>query len=203
MTENGWQTVGRIAKDRRERLGLRQNELAARGGPGVSTVGKFERGQGPFPLRTQHQMERALGWSRTVIEQVVNSIDSGQLSADDWEHDLVEEDIPDMSATSSELFTSEDVDRAVSTVGYVLTLVRPSRREAAIAAALQALLPFLDASGATTLGQGLRDAFPPNPTEGGDGDADANSGGSAPTRKLRSIEVDEAAYDPGEDDDKK
>lgn len=96
MTETGWQVIGRLAKSRRERLGLRQDELAQYGGPKVSTVGKFERAAGPFPLRTQHQMEKALGWSRTTIEQVVSWVEEHG-NADEWEHDLVEEEVPDMA----------------------------------------------------------------------------------------------------------
>ncbi len=97
---NGWQMIGRIAKARRERLGLNQDELAAYGGPRVATVGKFERAAQPsFPLRTQHQIENALGWSRGTIEQYVSAREIESLDENtfaDWEVELVEENVPDM-----------------------------------------------------------------------------------------------------------
>lgn len=202
MTENGWQAIGRIAKERRERLGLRQDELAQYGGPRVSTVGKFERAaQESFPLRTQHQMEKALGWSRTIIEQVVSSIDSGELTAEDWEFDLVHEDVPDMSRGADD---SDAIDASAGRLegfAQVFSLIPAEARDEAMRAALLAIFPFLDARGASALGRELRDALPPN---GGDGNADADAGGSAPTSKrtLKAVEVDEAAYDP-EGHDKK
>lgn len=194
MTENGWQVIGRIAKARRERLGLKQDELAQYGGPGVATVGKFERAaQESFPTRTQHQMENALGWTRTVIEQVVGSIDDGTLAATDWEHDLIEENVPDLSRprTSNGYRT---LTEAVEAIRSVLRLVEPERMDDAVRAALLAIVPMLTSEGAHRLGAGLRESFPP---EGGDGDAD-NTGGSAPTmlRPVNPLEVDEAAYDP-------
>lgn len=178
MTENGWQAIGRIARLRRERLGLRQDELADYGGPKVATVGKFERGVSTFPLRTQHQMETALGWSRTVIEQVVSSIDDGTLKAEDWEHDLVVEDVPDMGRPN---VSSGDrsLDEAMDALRSVMRLIEADLIDDATRAALTAILPFISAAGARELGAGLRKSFPP---EGGDGNADDNAGGSAPTR---------------------
>ena len=72
----GWKAIGAIARARRERLGLKQDDVARRGGPGVSTIGKFERGaQANYPWRTQHQIERALGWRQGVIDQYVRGVD--------------------------------------------------------------------------------------------------------------------------------
>lgn len=194
MTENGWQAIGRIAKERRERMGLRQDELAHYGGPRVSTVGKFERGaQASFPLRTQHQMEKALGWPRTTIEQVVASINEGALKVADWEWDLIEEDIPDLSSPAEPSGVDEFHDDQLEAFAQVFRLVPSATKDAALRAALVAVLPFLDVDGSTKLGRGLRESFPPI---GGDGDADADAGGSAPNRTLKSVEVDEAAYDP-------
>lgn len=168
MTENGWQAIGRIARMRRERLGLKQDELAQYGGPRVATVGKFERAaQENFPTRTLHQIENALGWSRTTIEQVVNSIDEGTLTADDWEHDLVVEDVPDLS--QPKIANADALDEYLVAVRGVLGLIAPERMHDATRAAILAIVAFLDEEGATDLGRGLRLAFPP---EGGDGDAD-------------------------------
>jgi len=101
MTENGWQVIGRLARARRERLGLRQEQLRDLGGPGVVTVGKIERAaQATFPLRTQQQMEKALGWARGTIHDVVEAVDQAKdwdAIGPDWEVDLVERDLPDLT----------------------------------------------------------------------------------------------------------
>ncbi|HEY0889429.1 MAG TPA: helix-turn-helix domain-containing protein [Nocardioides sp.] len=180
MAETGWQAIGRIAKARRERLGLNQDELAQYGGPKVATVGKFERAaQESFPLRTQHQIEKALGWSRGTIEQVVGSINEGTLTAADWEHDLVVEDVPDMSRPIVPPAEDGSSSDAVEVFASVFRLIPDERQDEALRAALMAIFPHLDTAGATHLGRGLRSAFPPR---GGDGYADADAGGSAPNR---------------------
>lgn len=164
MTETGWQAVGRMAKLRRERLGLKQDELVRYGGPAVATVGKFERAaQDSFPMRTQHQMENALGWGRTIIEQVVNSIEEGKLTAEDWEYDLVHDDVPDLSNPIS---TQEEdaLTSALDAIRSVLRLIETDRLDEAVRRALVAILPLLSVEGATALGEGLRETFPP---EGG------------------------------------
>lgn len=100
MTDNGWAVVGGLVKARRERLGLKQEQLAPRGGPGVSTVGKVERGaQASFPLRTQHQLEKALGWRHGTIADVLETVTRGEWGdlGPDWSTDLVEENVPDMA----------------------------------------------------------------------------------------------------------
>lgn len=196
MTTEGWRAIGRIAKARRERLGLRQDELADYGGPKVATVGKFERGAATFPLRTQHQIEKALGWNRTIVEQVVNSIDEGALDEETWTHDLVVEDVPDMDRPR-EPNEDRQVVEAVESFKAVLRLVDPVQRDEALRLALLAILPLISHEGAARLGEGLRTG---HIRGGGDGDAD-NTGGSAPTRlrPVNPLEVDEAAYDPEND----
>lgn len=203
MTENGWQAAGRLVKQRRERLGLRQDELAQYGGPRVSTVGKFERAaQESFPLRTQHQLENALGWTRGTIEDYVKAVDEGDTDLDDFEYELVHENVPDMSRpTEAEAGTSMAVPQVVEQARaflQVFALIPSDRQEDALRAALVALLRFLDDEGAAELGSGLRRDYPPN---GGDGNADADTRGSAPMklRDVSDLEVDEAAYPDGDD----
>lgn len=186
MEENGWQAIGRIAKARRERLGLKQDELAHYGGPRVATVGKFERAaQDTFPTRTQHQIENALGWQRTIIEQVVNSINDGSLSAGDWEHDLIHEDVPDLSRPR---VASGDrtLDEALEALRSVLRLFEPEQLDHAVRQALLAIVPLLTDDSATRLANDLETL----PRIGGDGDAD-EPGGSAPMRHLAVAEQDE------------
>jgi hypothetical protein len=184
MKETGWQIIGRIAKARRERLGLKQDELSLYGGPGVATVGKFERAaQDSFPTRTQHQIENALGWSRTTIEQVVGSIDDGTLTAKDWEHDLINEDVPDLSKPMV-AGGDDQLGQALDAIKVVLRLVEPGRIDEAVRRALVAVLPLLSHEEATSLGEGLRKAFPP---EGGDGDAETAERGSAPIELRQKV----------------
>lgn len=105
MPSEPWPVVGLVVKARRERLGLKQEDLRRRQGPGVSTVGKVERAaQESFPLRTQHALENALGWERGAIESLMRAV---SLPEDSWWGDealrksylreMVDEDIPDLS----------------------------------------------------------------------------------------------------------
>jgi transcriptional regulator with XRE-family HTH domain len=176
MTENGWQAIGRLAKARRERLGLNQDELAQYGGPRVATVGKFERAaQSNFPLRTQHQLEHALGWTRGTIENFVSAWDEeGADNADlvkQWQHDLVDDDIPDMGRplvdeTAAPMRAAMGpLAGSVQMLESVLRLLPNARLDDAVRDALLAILPHLDTAGATRLGRELRLAFPP---EGGE-----------------------------------
>lgn len=186
MTDTGWQVIGRIAKERRERLGLKQDELALYEGPRVATVGKFERAaQANFPLRTQHQIEKALGWSRGSIEQFVSAYEDGDLDMSDWMHDLVEENIPDLSrpAIPSKEADDPEVTAAIEAIGGILRLVEPERLGDAVRDGVGAMLPYLVVSGPRplALGRALRDHFPP---EGGDGNADDADGRPASTSEA-------------------
>jgi len=103
MTDNAWQVVGRLVRARRERLGLAQGDLQAHGGPGVTTVSKVERAaQANFPLRTQQQLEHALGWRRGTIEEVIHAVDVAKdwdTIGPDWEFDLIDDNVPDLTQT--------------------------------------------------------------------------------------------------------
>ena len=162
MDETGWQAIGRIAKERRERLGLKQEELAQYEGPKVSTVGKFERATAAgFPLRTQHQMEKALGWDRGVIEEFVLAWDEGVIGAsgrsdmDDWGLDLVRDNVPDMDRTPDGGRVVNIIDEAAQTIASVLRYVPIDQLDAAVRSALVALLPHLSTDGAEKLGRDL------------------------------------------------
>ena len=102
MTDNAWQVVGRLVKARRERLGVAQGDLQKHGGPGVTTVSKIERAaQANFPLRTQQQLEQALGWRRGTVEDVVEAVTDGawERIGEDLQAQLVEHDLPNLAAT--------------------------------------------------------------------------------------------------------
>lgn len=99
---SGWVLLGTLVRRRREHLGLKQGDLAQYGGPAVSTVGKIERGeQQGYPLRTQHQVENALGWDRGTVRSIVDAPTSDWWEdeglREDFIANLVEEKIPDLS----------------------------------------------------------------------------------------------------------
>jgi len=90
-TDEGWALLGTLVRRRREYLELRQGDLAQYGGPGVSTVGKIERGeQGHFPLRTRQQLEIALGWRRGMVGQILEAPEEPW-----WDHQGIREDFID------------------------------------------------------------------------------------------------------------
>jgi len=101
MTNEGLDLLGRLARERREHLGLHQGDLAQYGGPRVSTVGKIERAeQGNYPTRTKRQLENALGWSRGTFDRILGAPasewwDSGGLR-EDFIATLIEDDVPDL-----------------------------------------------------------------------------------------------------------
>lgn len=109
--KNEWVVVGELVRRRRERLGLKQDELKARGGPGVATVGKIERAaQDGFPLRTQHQLERALGWSLGLIEEVIADVAEKRATAEDWADETVGAAVPDLSETPATTDGLQDLE---------------------------------------------------------------------------------------------
>lgn len=102
MTDDGWQTLGALVRKRREHLGLKQGDLAQYGGPGVSTVGKIERGeQGSYPRRTRQQVEVALGWRRGMVDEILAAPASSWWSDEGMREDfldsLVNDEIPDLT----------------------------------------------------------------------------------------------------------
>lgn len=102
-----WELLALLVRDRRERLGWDQEDLAQYGGPGKTTVGKIENArERRYSARTLQQIERALGWRRGTIQEDVLTLkprDEHSL----WEHadfrmdmylNLIEEEAPDLLA---------------------------------------------------------------------------------------------------------
>lgn len=189
MEETGLQAIGRVAKARRERLGLNQDELAQYGGPKVATVGKFERAAAEsFPLRTQHQVENALGWTRGTVEEFVLAFDEGVLEMGDWEHELVVENIPDLSRPTVLAPADTDpheVTQAVDALAGIARLLEPDRLADAVHDAVLAMLPYLSVTGATRLGRELR---ADHDREGGDGNAENRDPRSTAPMKQGAID---------------
>lgn len=58
------QRFGRIVRERREELGLQQEEMKDRGGPSSTTMSQIERGVGKPPTRlVLDRLDRGLGWA--------------------------------------------------------------------------------------------------------------------------------------------
>lgn len=71
-TDAGWKYLGLMARLRRLYVGLKQEELAQYGGPGKTTVGKIENARmDALPPRTQQQLEKALGWRRGSVREIL------------------------------------------------------------------------------------------------------------------------------------
>lgn len=66
------QRLGRYVKARREALGLSQDEVAARGGPSDTTLGKIEAGAGGLSRISVAKLDHPLSWApgsaRRVLE---------------------------------------------------------------------------------------------------------------------------------------
>lgn len=133
-----WRLVGLLARKRRERLELKQEDLRLYGGPGVTTVGKIERAaQANFPMRTQQQLEKALGWRRGAVAHIFDTAWEGR--ADFLFEDLlatyVEDDLPDLTAVRPSRddadFVAAPGDRQEGTVSNaeLLAEIRALRRE--------------------------------------------------------------------------
>lgn len=149
MRETGWQAIGRVAKKRRERMRLNQEELHLFGGPKVATVGKFERAAQPsFPTRTQKQMEDALGWLPGTIEKAITEHKLvGRIPSED---DLVEKDLPDRErsiayyrSVAAEVDVDglgSELDKQVNALRVIIEMVPEDYRDEAVQAAVDGIL---------------------------------------------------------------
>lgn len=64
--------LGRLIRERRDRLGLTQADLASRGGPSTTTMSKVEYGKLiPIPRQTRAKIETALNWAPGSVIDVV------------------------------------------------------------------------------------------------------------------------------------
>jgi len=109
-SERAWQFLARVARERREFIGLSQEELADYGGPKKSTVGKIENArETSYSPRTQQQLEKALGWDRGSIRLLLTAgteYDDDQLES--VAVDYVEDELPDLTRSNSVGVSEED-----------------------------------------------------------------------------------------------
>lgn len=98
-SKRAWQFLARITKERREFIGLSQEELATYGGPRKSTVGKIENArETSYSPRTQQQLEKALGWSRGSVRMIL--LAGTEYDEEDLESvaaDYIEAELPDLT----------------------------------------------------------------------------------------------------------
>ena len=67
---------GRIVRERRDYLGLRQDQVAARGGPSTTTLTKVENGTPPAPTPgTLRKLDVGLGWEQGSATRAVSGGD--------------------------------------------------------------------------------------------------------------------------------
>ncbi|MDF1705049.1 MAG: helix-turn-helix domain-containing protein [Aeromicrobium sp.] len=64
--------LGRLIRERRDRLGLTQADLASRGGPSTTTMSKVEYGKLiPIPRQTRAKIEASLDWAPGSVIAVI------------------------------------------------------------------------------------------------------------------------------------
>lgn len=107
-----WKFLGYVTKERREFIGLSQEELARYGGPKKSTVGKIENArETSYSPRTMQQMEKALGWDRGTTRLILMA---GHEYDEDMREsvaaDYIEAELPDLTGSPSVGGVDEDED---------------------------------------------------------------------------------------------
>jgi transcriptional regulator with XRE-family HTH domain len=69
--ELDWERLGAAVQARRTRLRLRQEDIAAAGGPSHATLRRLERGA-PLQGRTLERLEQVLNWKVGVIQAILD-----------------------------------------------------------------------------------------------------------------------------------
>jgi transcriptional regulator with XRE-family HTH domain len=83
--------LGRLAKQRREQIGLGRVAMAKEAGIGSdSTIQQFEFGQRMPRGKTLRLMEAILRWKAGVIDDVLERVEGGDLSADFLDMDYLD-----------------------------------------------------------------------------------------------------------------
>lgn len=71
-----WKRLGHYAQQRREQLGLTQQEVAARGGPSTATLRIIESGvEGSYRVKTLRQLDVGLGWAPGSSSAVLRGLE--------------------------------------------------------------------------------------------------------------------------------
>lgn len=76
MTDKDWKRLADAVRQRRDELGMTQEEVAAAGGPSTATMRLLEGALGTsYRSRTFTQLERALAWTRGTVRHVLDGGD--------------------------------------------------------------------------------------------------------------------------------
>lgn len=68
VADRDWERLARHVRERREELGLTQEEVASRGGPSTATLRLIENNAGDsYRQKSLRQLEDALGWARGSV----------------------------------------------------------------------------------------------------------------------------------------
>lgn len=111
-SESALEFLARAVRERRDFIGLSQEELASYGGPAKTTVSKIERAaQRSYPPRTQQQLEKALGWDRGAIATILRHAEADYFDkqADSILADYVEAPVPDLMAGGGSRSSASDL----------------------------------------------------------------------------------------------
>lgn len=74
-SSEGPQRLARLARARRVHLGLTQEQLVKRGGPGLGTIRRVEQGiDQPLTDRITSRLEQALSWAPSTIGEVLHGL---------------------------------------------------------------------------------------------------------------------------------
>jgi transcriptional regulator with XRE-family HTH domain len=104
-SSRAWDFLAQVVRERRENIGLSQEEVYEYGGPKKSTVGKIENArETSYSTRTLQQLEEALGWDRGAVDQLLAVADQDDFSAREAEiaHEYVYAPIVGISARRSD-----------------------------------------------------------------------------------------------------
>ncbi len=104
--EPGYPLLAHVARARRHRLRMSQQDVAEAGGPSFSSVQNIERGDGPFTRRTCLKVDTALAWPARTAECLLRA--NNPKAVDNW-GDFVSISINDLDAHENETI-SEWVD---------------------------------------------------------------------------------------------
>jgi transcriptional regulator with XRE-family HTH domain len=91
--ETKWGKLATIVRERRERLGLTQQQVASRGGPSTATQRQLERTlSGTYRAQTFHDLDKALGWLPGTSRSLLHGTSMiGGVPFDTWANGLIDD----------------------------------------------------------------------------------------------------------------
>lgn len=119
--EPDWTRLGVAVRRRRERLGLTQQEVAAKGGPSTATMRQIEGGlTDGYRAKTLYQLDEALDWERGTCIAIVERDSLGLLEAPDEWTERVIRDVRRQIAAGQDFPVGRPTDHVSQPVGLGL-----------------------------------------------------------------------------------